>query len=230
MFASEFENYIAKGLSSINRNFYTERELSREFPEESITDFVLPLDDLTLILEVKATEMRPIVRVYPDKKPLIRELEDNVVKGVIQGFSVANAIMQDSDNLEIPCRSEFFLMIITYRDLFLGPGEAAWEEFLREAVEPTLLSKGTDLNTIPPEGIVILSIDEFDQFISIIWEESAPISIILHEMVDANSNWETRKLLFSQHLDKYRPEEPRHPFLDDEFEELADSINLRFIS
>lgn len=229
-FSLKLEKYVERGLSALGISYYNEEDLFRVFPGENVTDFLLPFSDFTLMIEVKAIEMRPIVRVNPENKSLQRELEDNVIKGTIQGFSLANSLLQRKDPLEIKERSQFFLMIVTYKDLFLGTGDMVWEEFLKEAIEPVLESKKIDINLIPPERIMFLSIDEFDQLVSILWQKTATMSMVLGEMLEANRSIDTRKWVFSQHLDKFRPESPQHPFLDDQFELLSNEVQKKFVS
>jgi hypothetical protein len=218
------EEYVKRDLASLNLDYYTEKELSRTFPGVNVTDFLVPFSDLTLFIEVKAIEMRPIVKVSPKNKSLRRELYDSIIKGTIQGFSLANSISLGLDPLDIPSRSNFFLMIVTYRDLYLGAGDVVWEEFLRDTVEPVLNEKNISVDLIPAERIIILSIDEFDMFVSVLWQGSATVSDIFCEMLKTNQKLETRNLMFSQHLDKLLNKDQQHPFLNKEFEALRTTI------
>ena len=222
------EEYVKRDLASLKLNFYTEKELSRTFPRVKVTDFLVPFSDFTLFIEVKAIEMRSIVKVSPKNESLRRELNDSIIKGTIQGFSLANSISLGLDSLNIPSRSNFFLMIVTYRDLYLGAGDVVWEEFLRDSVEPVLNEKNISVDLIPAERIIILSINEFDLFVSVLWQNSATVSDIFSEMLKANQKWETKTLMFSQHLDKLRNKNQQHPFLDNEFKALQNIIAEKF--
>jgi hypothetical protein len=222
------EEYVKRDLASLKQDYYSEKELSRTFPGVNVTDFLVPFSDLTLFIEVKAIEMRPIVKVSPKNKSLRRELYDSIIKGTIQGFSLANSISLGLDPLDIPSRSNFFLMIVTYRDLYLGAGDVVWEEFLRDSVEPVLNEKNISVDLIPAERIIILSIDEFDLFVSVLWQGSVTVSYIFSEMLKANQKWETRNLMFAQHLDKLRNKKQQHPFLDKEFKALSNTIAEKF--
>jgi hypothetical protein len=74
------EAYVAESLASVRIAFYGESALRRAFPSHKVTDFVVPRDDVTLLVEVKSTEMRPSVMVYPENEALTRELRDSVIK------------------------------------------------------------------------------------------------------------------------------------------------------
>jgi hypothetical protein len=218
------EQYVAESLSSVPLRFYSESELRPAFPSRKVTDFVVPRDDFTLLVEVKASEMRPSVIVFPGNEQLVRELQDSVIKAAVQGYSLASDFTISSAGLEIPNRSDFFLFILTYKDMYLGPGQAMWEEFLGEAVGSTLKSEGIDPRVIPPERIVVLSLREWDMLMSILRTDPTLLSRILNEMVVNNRSPMTVKFAFWQHLDLYIPAQPELPYLDEESSRLLASL------
>ena len=107
-FSVVLERYVDRGVASLGIEYYVEKDLFHAFPDENVTDFLIPFSDFTLMIEVKAVEMRPIVKANPKNKPLQRELEDSIIKGTVQGFSLANSIMRSQDKLDIKARSDFF--------------------------------------------------------------------------------------------------------------------------
>lgn len=223
-FASLFEKYIEQNISSSASTYYSEAELYKEFVKEKVTDFLLPFDDCTVLLEAKAIEMRPTVQVYPDNKQLGRELSDSVVKAAYQGFSLANEITKKYDALAIPCRDKFFLVVVTYRDLFLGNGQDMWEEFLGDLVTPFLEENDIDPKIIPPEHIVVLTIDDLDLLLSVVWAGLDSIPNILEEMVKDNSDRSTMKYSFSMHLDQYRKDKLKLPTHEKVFDKMFDGL------
>ncbi len=223
------EQYVDQSLSSIGLPYYTEADLKRAFPSRKVTDFVLPCDDLTLMVEVKAAEMRPSVIVYPANEQLRRELRTNVVKAVVQGYSLAHDLAISSAGLDIPNRSDFFLFVLTYRDMFLGAGQPLWDEFLQEAVEPELKSEGISPTLISPERIVLLSVPEWDMLLSILYTDSTLLPTILNTMVVDNRDPTTAKFTFGQHLNQYMPAQPQLPYLDGEFTALCTSMDAKLL-
>ncbi|MDA3907230.1 MAG: hypothetical protein PF484_14250 [Bacteroidales bacterium] len=223
-FASLFEKYIDQNISSLSSTYYSEAELYKEFVKEKVTDFLLPFDDCTVMLEAKAIEMRPTVQVYPGNKQLGRELRDSVVKAAYQGFSLANEITKKYDDLAIPCRDSFFLVVVTYRDLFLGNGQDMWEEFLGDLVVPFLEENHIDQKLIPPEHIVVLTIDDLDSLLSVVWTGLDSIPNILKEMVKNNSERSTMKYSFSMHLDQYRQDNLKLPTHEKVFDKMFDGL------
>lgn len=115
-------------------------------------------------------------------------------------------------------------MIVTYKDLYLGPGDDIWNEFIKKTVEPILEKSDINPNIIPPENIIISSIDEFDKFISIIYENNYSAGKILEKMIIDNRNPQTKKWTFSQHLENYINSNFTHPLLDKEHDNFANEI------
>jgi hypothetical protein len=228
--AQILEQYVCEALASLGLPFYTETDLKRAFPSRKVTDFVLPCDDLTLMVEVKASEMRPSVVVFPANQQLINELRDSVIKAAVQGYSLANDLVASSADLNIPNRSEFFLFILTYRDMYLGPGQPLWDEFLGEAVRSKLESEGIDPEVIPPERIVVLSLAEWDELMSILRTNPTLLSRILNGMVVSNRKPESTNFTFGQHLAPYLPAQPELPYLDEESSRLLESVQAKFPS
>lgn len=227
-FGELLESYVENALSEMGVLYIPEKELMRQFDNSKVTDFVLPFADCTLLLEVKAVEMRPLVRVSPTNENLINELKDNVLKGVIQGYSTARNIKEENDIFNIPKRDQVFLMIVTYKDLFLGPPQDMWDEFLAEAILPELQASGIDPNLIPPERILVISIEEFDTMMKFINSSSLNFPDLLLLMVKNNKDAKSRCFTFSQHLnwDIANPETPL-PYLKNEFDDLFEMTMSR---
>jgi hypothetical protein len=221
------EQYVAESLASVEMAFYDESELQRAFPSHKVTDFVVPRDDVTLLVEVKSTEMRPSVIVFPANEQLIRELRDSVIKAAVQGYSLANDLTKSSAGLDIPNSSHFYLFILTYKDMHLGPGQPMWDEFLGEAVRTVLEGADIDLQVIPPERIVALSLREWDVLMSILSTDPTLLSHILDEMVTNNRNPATAKFSFWQHLEPYLSAQQKLPYLDKESSRLFASLEAK---
>jgi len=227
--AKLLEQYVAESLSSVPMPSYRESELMRAFPSHKVTDFVVPRDDLTMLVEVKATEMRPSVIVFPANEQLVRELRSSVIKAAVQGYSLANDLRISSAGLDIPNRSDFFIFILTYTDMYLGPGQLMWDEFLGVPVETELKSEGIDPQFITPGRIVVLSLREWDILMSILHADPMLLGRILNEMVVSNRDPATAKFAFVQHLLPYIPVQPELPYLDEEFSALCTRMEAKLL-
>jgi hypothetical protein len=173
--------------------------------------------------------MRPSVIVFPANPQLLKELRDSVIKAAVQGYSLANDLVTSSAGLNIPNRSDFFLFILTYRDMYLGPGQSFWDELLGEALGAELQTAGIDPQVIPPERIVVLSLAEWDMLMSILHTDPTLLSRILDEMVVSNRDPTTAKFAFVQHLIPYVPAQPKLPYLDEEFTAFCTSMEAKLL-
>jgi hypothetical protein len=230
LFAPVLERYVGKSLGQVFDEYYTESELIRCFPGSKVTDFLLPLENSTVMIEVKATEIKPSIKAFPETERLVRELKSSIIKATIQGFTLANIIKDKAVGMPVKCPTRYFLLIVTYRQMYLGSGEDIWNEFLRDAIAPELQKLGISEELIAPGRIVVLSIEEFDLLISVLLTKKVALSQILEKLLANNANLQTRKLNFSQHLDEFRTDDTYLPYLDDEFAELEKNAHGRFKS
>jgi hypothetical protein len=229
LFATVIENYVDKALGYAFKEFLNESVLKKNFPDQKVTDFLLPLEECTVLIEVKSTELRPLVRVNPETNSMKKELKDSVIKAALQGFTLANNILRRSDGVSSTLNKNFYLLIITYCQMFLGPGERIWDEFLKDAIITTLAKENIDQKLIDPEKIIVLSIDEFDYLISVLLSKKVTLPKILEKMQINNTSLNTAKFNFAQHLDEYRSEKNKLPYLDESFNELMDRAQHKFL-
>jgi len=199
-----------------------------QFPDDKVTDFLLPFEEFNLLIELKAIEMSPIAQVNPTNEVLENELQESVCKGVVQGYSLINSLKYGNDNLNLKNRNEFYLMILTYKNLYLGPSSLVWDEFLKDTVENILIKNAISIDLISPNRIVFLSIEEFDLLVSILWERKGNIKDILKLVEESSGNPKKMKYTFAQYLDDYSSEKMSHPILDNFFSKFIEKIRLHF--
>lgn len=224
-FGPLFEAYVRRGLEWLGTKFYDERDLARHLGGKTV-DFLLPYDHCTVLIEVKATEIKGPVQVNPANEQLMNELKSTVIKATVQGMSVATTLNQGNDPLDVPARTLYYLLIVTYREHYLGSGMDLWSEFLEEAVTPALEKQGITAVIVPPERIAILSATEFDHLISLLSSGAVDLPMLLASVAasDRTDNLAIRKFSFGQHLHEHPGERPSLPYLYEEVEALADSV------
>ncbi len=228
IFSLDMEKYINQALSNSKLSFLNEKDLKRLLPESKVTDFLITCDDCSVFLEVKSQDINPQVRVFPNDQQLINELEDSVIKAVTQAITLANNLsLQDIDN-NLRVVSPPFLFIITYKNLYLGNGQMMWDEFLGRVISEKISDQEIDIHLIPPENIVVLSIDEFDLLLSCLQESTLSLFEVLKKMIEENSSLDTMKMNFSQHLFPFIKGIPKLNYLDSYFEMVGSRIEKRF--
>ncbi len=201
VFGRVFEKYIAVGLDYASCKYFSERELKKFYPDSLVVDYLLPFSDAPVLIESKGIEMSPLARVAEDARVVNNNLRNSVMKAIKQGFTLASQIKSNSKIPGLDAAGEFYLLIVTFKDLFLGNGDqffrmlgaaAEIEEFIRES---QLLP-----NSIAFNHIYLMSIREFEWLIYVSHHHGRSIPEILKQVVSADANPPNRKLQLGQHL------------------------------
>lgn len=189
-FGDRMEKYIQLGLEENKIEFVPERELKNILGKESkVVDFVV---EKCVLIEAKAVEPRPIVSVNPTDENLAKELSKNIVKAyAIQMLTVANSL-QGID--------EYFGVIITYKDLYLGETEDIWEQFLRDEIMKIIRDE-KDLEKLPADNLFFIDLATWDLMMQIVKSKGVTVKDILLKVRTERRT--TRLFSLHMYLDSY---------------------------
>ena len=221
--AKRFERYVESCLEYMGKDFFTESQLRERLGRGKVTDFLVPDEDRSILVEVKAVELAPLVQVLPFSHFMIQRLKGNVVKAAVQGYTMVERLRDAGERVGFNVGREFFLLVVTYRDLNLGTGREAWEEFLGVAMAAEF--SNPDTRKLPPENIFVLSITELEQIIATC--ASAGLALVDYFARAASRNAQIGKGRYYtvMHFDEEEREKAEPiPFLWKRFEEWADRI------
>jgi hypothetical protein len=200
-FGKILDDYVRDGLSRCKLHLYSERELKLNFPGGKVTDYLLPFEECIVLLEVKAGDSKNKIRAYPTQERLGSDLASSAIKGIIQGLQLSERLRTDRCGINDRNVSSQYLVIVTQRELYLGPIQQAWEEFLGAAIDKEMgKASGMIAHRIPPENIFCLSIREYDLLLGALEDGSKSLPEILKSAQIADSLRATRRLTFGQHL------------------------------
>lgn len=204
-FGSRFEKYIEISLKEAQLKFINENELKKRLKVNSnLVDFYL--DEYNVYIECKAIELQPIPLVNPTDEILYNSLKESILKAYFkQLLKVSKSVNSKKEN---------WGLIITYKEL-------CWSRF-NELFEMSKdkFENSKDSHFLPPDNVFILDIYSWNRMLQIIKDGKATIIEILEKARLNNSKSETRKQLFSMHLDEYKVFNFDFNFLKDEIEEL----------
>ena len=228
-FGNVFEKYIQNALSSVKLDFLTEKDLKTYLPNTKVTDYLIKSNDSSIFIEAKSQDINPKVIVFPDNTQLKNELEDSVIKATIQAITLINAI-KSSQSFDKGIKDSVpFLLIVTYKNFYLGNGKMMWNEFLESAVSCSI-NPDLDISLLPPENIAVLSIEEFDLLMAYIEQKIFTLDEILDIVVKENSSVDTMKISFIQHLPSVKDSSLNLCYLNSTFEYHSDRIKGNFSS
>ncbi|WP_375757331.1 hypothetical protein [Corallococcus exercitus] len=194
-----FEDYIARVLEFTGMEHRTERHLRARYPGRKVTDFAIPSENATVLVEAKAIETSRLAQASPDERVLVQHIRSSVLKAVGQGLAAASAISASPDDVLAGHVDEFFLLVVTMKDLHLGPGQGLIqgpvEAEIREA------AKGLDMDLVPRENTFFCTVEELEFLVDACATSGVSMASVLRRARQANADPATRRLHLSQHFE-----------------------------
>ncbi|MGY5351084.1 hypothetical protein ACXGQW_00685 [Wenyingzhuangia sp. IMCC45533] len=193
-FGMRLEKYVKLGLKENHIKLITENELKLELGiKNNLVDYII---EENILIEVKAIEIKPYVSINPKDNLLANEFRKNLVKAYAkQMINVANKLNKFE---------EYFGVIITYKNLYLGNSFDIWEQFLKE--ETLKICTNEDLRIIPIENLFFIDIKTWDILMQVVKNEKITIKEILTKIKATDSVEKTKKFTLRMHLDEYNIE------------------------
>lgn len=161
-FGTRLEKYVEMGLIESRQPYQNEGRLKTRYALGKVSDFYV---EPNILIEVKATELHPRSGVSRTAGTLQDDLKTSIVKAYTQLLATAHAINKDE---------VWYGVIVTYKEMYLGFGPDAWEEFLKEPTELFAAKMGISMNMLPPENIFFVSISDWDWIVQALKDNVAP--------------------------------------------------------
>lgn len=184
------EKYIALGLQDNRIPYQSENDLRKLLGEKSkVTDFLVEDE---ILIEAKAIELKPHISVNPTDALLSSELKQNLVKGyALQMLEVASRLRK---------HTEYFGIIITYKELHLGDTTDIWEQFLESGTLKVVPDRDR-LTLLPKENLFFMDLANWDRVMQIVKTKKISLKQIL---LEAQVSAKDKKFGFYMHLDGYK--------------------------
>lgn len=154
-FGPIFERYIEKRLNNYNLPFIKEHELKKLGAPKQV-DFALKGGLGRLLIEAKAIEASRHARLNSTDEILTNAYKKDIVKALAQAHTYIE--WTQITEPELPT----YLLVVTYKELFLGNAENTWDEFIEQSIRDHYKIESFKL---APENIFFLSIGAFDQLL-----------------------------------------------------------------
>lgn len=192
-FGKRQERYLELGLKEVNIQYKTENELRKLYSLEKVTDYLV---NNNILIECKAIELHPRSGILRTHDIISNELNKSITKAYCQLLSTARVIDENQ---------EWYGIIITYKEMYLGFGNDAWDEFLKTRVTEFCNQNNIDLGILPPNNLFFIDIESWDYIIQAIKDKKGNLKEILAKAKDLNTseNIAERIFLFIQVLEKH---------------------------
>lgn len=164
-FGPTFERYVEKTLIHSKLTFATEIELMTALAGEGrVIDFLVADGDTNVFIDAKAVEMTYQGKVTHSADILRNRTKDSILKAIEQAYETSYRLsMTRSNNPVIQFRNKAFIVVITYREMYLGTGKTFYEAVAGEKINE-LQGKYPSEVHIPMENIYFLTIEDFDLY------------------------------------------------------------------
>ncbi len=198
-FGNCFSKYLENYLSEAVEHLATESDLKQRYHlgGSKVVDFMVREEDQTILIEAKAIEANPTMRSTASGNILGQRLRDTILKAINQARRTAEGVVLNERELH----NEFFLIVVTYKQLYLATGE-----IIRECIDPQIIEKFEDesggLQLLPFENIFVLSVNEFERLITAVGQKRTTITAFLKEVRDRQKAGAQRRFVIGQHLDE----------------------------
>lgn len=174
-FGKRLERYVELGLAENKIPYLKESFLKKRYSLTKVSDFLIDND---ILAEVKAIELHPRSGVMRTKDILVNDLDKSIIKAYIQLIETASKIDPEK---------EFFGIIITYKEMYLGFGADAWHEFLKEPIEEYCNSNQVTLAMLPPQNLFFINIEDWDFMMQAVKSQNMPLKEILLKAKELNA-------------------------------------------
>lgn len=190
-FGKIFESYIENRLKHYKTHYITEKEQTEAESKKKV-DFILKGAQQQVLIEAKSIEAKKHESINSTKQILKNRYGENIVKAVAQADSYLSATSNTKPNRDT------FLIIVSYKELYLGNGESVWKEFIAE-----LLKERFEIadSYVDPKKIFIMPIGAFDKLLNYTGGNTERIIQVLVDCQNAQKLPETTRFVFDQYLE-----------------------------
>jgi hypothetical protein len=196
-FGPIFERYVQRGMEYLGEPFLTESAIMNHGRGSKTVDFAILGDQANILLDAKGVEMAHGGMTSHRPEVITGQAKSSVLKGIRQGIQTAQLLSKHGPSRW--SRQRNFLLIVTFKDLYLGTGADLFEYVVQERIANALDAPVTE-SMIPLEHMYFVSVDEFDYLVEALRTHNMRLATLLREVSIADQSRETKCLQISQHL------------------------------
>lgn len=218
-FGPIYERYVQRGMECLGEPFVTESEIRRRVGASKAVDFAVLGERENVLIDAKGVEMTHRGMTSHRPEVITGQAKASVLKGIRQGIETAHGL--SSEDPSKWARERNFLLLITFKDLYLGTG-ADFSSYVVQDRLTSALGAPVDKSLIPLEHMYFVSIDEFDYLVEALRGSSTRLGAFLRDVSVADQVGETKCLQVSQHLIRHFGALTAPAYIDDAFNTLFD--------
>lgn len=226
-FGKIFEAYVDRGIDYMGLHYKYEHTLKKTLGGGKAVDFLIVDDNCNILIDAKGVEMNQLGMVGHKPEVILDKTKTSVMKGIQQGTEVAHKLKDNSriDGLQTGC--ENFLLVVTYKDFYVGNGKTFYEAIGRDGRERIdEIRAGYDASQLPYENMYFISVDDFDYLVRLVYDGQCGLAEAIKTIREADRKPKTATFLFRQGLKTHFGNgQMRMPeYLEDEFKKIMDTL------
>lgn len=228
-FGPIFEKYVEASIAYLGLPFATEAELSAALPGQGkVVDFLLTEDGANVFMDAKGVEMAYLGKVSHRPDIVSDKLKESAIKGIRQGFDSARRLAEIGTVSPIfKSTRENYLLIVTYKELYLGSGSDMYEAIARPRLVD-LLAEYDGTEWIPFRHIYFLTIDDLDRLVQAVKCGQTSVVTTLRNAVTEDSVPSAKTFVLGQRIPGKKSGNGRPEFLELEFQRITTKLENYF--
>ena len=198
-FGGIFERYVEKSIKHSGVNYITENEIKKVLGKTgNQIDFLIQDGSSNIFIDAKAVEMNTQGKTTHSSEIIRQKTKISILKAITQSHDVIKKIA-DNEHCKISSSENNYLLVITFKELYLGNGTTYYEVIAKEKIDE-IYNKYTNYPCIPPENMYFITIDDLDILTEIIRREKLTLTEIIDFAKNNDKDPVTKKFEFKQHL------------------------------
>ena len=178
-----------------------EHTLQKTLGGGKVVDFLVVDDNCNILIDAKGVEMNQRGMVGHRPEEILYKTKTSILRGIQQGTEVADKLKDSSqiDGLQTGC--ENFLLVVTYKDFYVGNGKTFYEAIGRDGRERVdEIRAGYDTSQLPYENMYFISVDDFDYLVRLVHDRQCRLAEAIKTIRKADREPSTSTFLFRHGL------------------------------
>jgi len=221
-FGNIFERYVNGSIDRMEVEYLSERDLKNKYPNQKTVDFIIKNTNGNIFIDAKGVELSYLGMVSNRPDVVAQKTKSSIIKGLEQAYSLIEFLIGESDIVNAKISN--YLILITYKDLYLGQGIDFYHNIARKQVDK-LIRKYKSSDYLPIENVFIMSIEDFDVLAESIIKYENDLVVFLNKVKEREKSSMTKRFFIRQHLFEDYPELRFAEFLNDKFEFVMSNLS-----
>lgn len=224
-FGPMFEAYVENTIRYSGLPYISENDLKKEFCSGgNLVDFVIVDGDANIFVDAKAVEMSHQGKVSHLSEVIKDKTKASVLKAIKQAHDVLRQLQYHQSNHPLlKQRSQNYLIVITFKELYLGNGRTFYEAVAKNAIDE-IYGNYSGCPTIQPEDMYFLTVEDFDIFAELIATGSIGLREGIERAKCSDADPKTKKFDFWLHVASWGGSNPVPSFLRSKSNEMFDKL------